>query len=94
MLIHTGLIRLQEILKHAKPEHKWIVRRLIPGQDNRSLLKALKTTGETRVILDCPADRVKDYLRQANDVNFFADYMVINYLPYYTNKYITIRIAK
>ncbi|CAH0399801.1 unnamed protein product [Chilo suppressalis] len=70
-----GLIRLQEILKHADPEHKWRVRRLVPGEDNRTLLKSLKATGETRVILDCPADRVLHYLRQANDVKFFEDYM-------------------
>ncbi|CAG9787776.1 unnamed protein product [Diatraea saccharalis] len=70
-----GLIRLQEILKYADPEHKWRVRRLIPGEDNRTLLKSLKATGETRVILDCPADRVLHYLRQANEVKFFEDYM-------------------
>ncbi|KAL0830570.1 hypothetical protein ABMA28_002722 [Loxostege sticticalis] len=70
-----GLIRLQEILKYANPEHKWLVRRLVPGEDNRPLLKTLKATGETRVILDCPADRVLEYLRQANEVKFFEDYM-------------------
>lgn len=48
----------------------------MPGEDNRPLLKALKSTGETRVILDCPADRVLEYLRQANEVKFFEDYMV------------------
>uniref|UniRef100_A0A2H1W6P8 SFRICE_012305 n=1 Tax=Spodoptera frugiperda TaxID=7108 RepID=A0A2H1W6P8_SPOFR len=70
-----GLIRLQEILKHTDPDLKWLVRRLVPGEDNRPLLKALKSTGETRVILDCPADRVLEYLRQANEVKFFEDYM-------------------
>lgn len=72
----SGLIRLQEILKYADPEHRWLVRRLAPGEDNRPLLKALKATGEARVILDCPADRILEYLRQANEVKFFADYMV------------------
>lgn len=72
----TGLIRLQEILKYADPEHKWLVRRLIPGGDNRPLLKQLKLGGESRVILDCPPERVKDYLRQAREVQFFEDYMV------------------
>ncbi|XP_049872660.1 glutamate receptor ionotropic, kainate 2-like isoform X2 [Pectinophora gossypiella] len=70
-----GLIRLQEILKHADPEHKWFVRRLLPGEDNRPLLKSLKALGETRVILDCPPERVVDYLRQAREVKFFEDYM-------------------
>nr|XP_037875292.1 glutamate receptor ionotropic, kainate 2 [Bombyx mori] len=70
-----GLIRLQEILKHADSEVKWLVRKLAPGEDNRTLLKTLKATGETRVILDCPAHRVLDYLRQAREVNFFEDYM-------------------
>lgn len=55
---------------------KWLVRKLAPGEDNRTLLKTLKATGETRVILDCPAHRVLDYLRQAREVNFFEDYMV------------------
>ncbi|XP_048485518.1 glutamate receptor ionotropic, kainate 2-like [Plutella xylostella] len=71
----NGLIRLQEILKHADQEHRWYVRKLTPGEDNRPLLKSLKAMGETRVILDCPADRVKEYLRQANEVKFFEDYM-------------------
>ncbi|CAH2047171.1 unnamed protein product, partial [Iphiclides podalirius] len=70
-----GLIRLQEILKHADPEHKWLVRRLTPGEDNRPLLKAIKSTGATRLIIDCPADRVLEYLRQASEVKFFEDYV-------------------
>lgn len=69
---------MQEILKHTEPDVKWLVRRLVPGEDNRSLLKTLKAKGETRVILDCPANRVLDYLRQANEVKFFEDYMVNN----------------
>ncbi|XP_031766702.2 glutamate receptor ionotropic, kainate 2-like isoform X1 [Galleria mellonella] len=70
-----GLVRLQEIIKHANPEHKWVIKRLKPGEDNRPLLKSLKATGETRIILDCSANRVLEYLRQAHEVNFFADYM-------------------
>ncbi|XP_063622177.1 glutamate receptor ionotropic, kainate 2-like [Cydia splendana] len=70
-----GLIRLQEILKFADPEHKWSARRLVPGADNRPLLKSLKLAGESRVVLDCPPHRVMDYLRQANEVQFFQDYM-------------------
>ncbi|XP_068617451.1 uncharacterized protein [Battus philenor] len=70
-----GLKRLQEILKHADPKHKWFVRRLKPGEDNRPLFKTLKSTGATRVVIDCPADRVLEYLRQANEVKFFEDYM-------------------
>ncbi|CAH2093715.1 unnamed protein product [Euphydryas editha] len=70
-----GLIRLQEILKYAKPDHKWLVRRLKPGEDNRQLLKSLKAYGTTRVIIDCPTDRVLEYLRQAFEVKFFEDYM-------------------
>ncbi|XP_060801386.1 glutamate receptor ionotropic, kainate 2-like [Amyelois transitella] len=70
-----GLIRFQEIIKRADPNHRWIIKKLTPGEDNRPLLKTLKATGETRVILDCAADRVLDYLRQANEVKFFEDYM-------------------
>lgn len=72
----TGLIRLQEILKHAELGDKWLVRKLIPHGDNRPLFKSLKTYGETRVIIECPSDRVLYYLRQAFDVKFFGDYMV------------------
>lgn len=74
---HSGLIRLQEILKNAQPGHKWLARRLRPGEDNRPLLKLLKAYGETRVIIDCPANRVLEYLRQAHEVKFFEDYMVL-----------------
>ncbi|XP_039752079.1 glutamate receptor ionotropic, kainate 2-like isoform X2 [Pararge aegeria] len=70
-----GLIRLQEILKHADPSHKWVARRLKRGEDNRQLLKALKAYGESRVIIDCPSERVLHYLRQAFEVKFFEDYM-------------------
>ncbi|XP_041980069.1 glutamate receptor ionotropic, kainate 2-like [Aricia agestis] len=70
-----GLIRLQEILKHAELGDKWLVRRLDPEGDNRPLLKSLKAYGETRVIIDCPTDRILKYLRQANEVKFFEDYM-------------------
>lgn len=71
-----GLLRLQEILKHADPEHHWTLRRLSPGDDNRPLFKELKNdTRMTKVILDCPADRVLEYLRQAKEVNYFEDYM-------------------
>lgn len=72
----AGLIRLQEILKHADPEVKWLARRLTPGEDNRPLLKALKASGQMRIIIDCPAERILEYLRQANEVKFFEDYMV------------------
>ncbi|CAH0713965.1 unnamed protein product, partial [Brenthis ino] len=70
-----GLIRLQEVLKYADKGHKWLIRKLKPGEDNRQLLKSLKAYGETRVIIDCPSDRVLDYLRQAFEVKFFEDYM-------------------
>ncbi|XP_047537910.1 glutamate receptor ionotropic, kainate 2-like [Vanessa atalanta] len=70
-----GLMRLQEIFKHAEPDHKWLVRRLKPGEDNRQLLKSLKAYGVTRVVIDCPSDRILEYLRQAFEVKFFEDYM-------------------
>ncbi|CAK1555311.1 unnamed protein product [Leptosia nina] len=70
-----GLIRLQEILKYADPNDNWLVRRLKSGKDNRQLLKSLKVARHTRVILDCPSDRILEYLRQAHDVKFFEDYM-------------------
>ncbi|CAH4033775.1 unnamed protein product [Pieris brassicae] len=70
-----GLIRLQEVLKYAPSTDKWLVRRLKRGEDNKQLLKSLKARGQTRVILDCPSDRVLQYLRQAHDVKFFEDYM-------------------
>ncbi|VVD05446.1 unnamed protein product [Leptidea sinapis] len=70
-----GLIRYQEVLKNADPDSKWLVKRLKQGEDNRQLLKSLKASGYTRVILDCAADRVLDYLRQAHEVKFFEDYM-------------------
>lgn len=49
----------------------------MPESDNRPLFKALKVAKEIRVVLDCPAHRIMEYLRQANEVKFFEDYMVI-----------------
>ncbi|CAG0924413.1 unnamed protein product [Notodromas monacha] len=65
---NEGLFRLQEILKIRPPpdkELKLTIRQLIPDEDNRPLLKALKKAGETHIVLDCPVEKIYSILEQA-----------------------------
>ena len=45
--------------------------------DNRPLLKKVQNSKETHIILDCEADNILDYLRQAHEVNLLGDYQVL-----------------
>jgi len=38
------------------------------GKDYRSLLKDIKTTGDTHILLDCKTESIQDILKQAQQV--------------------------
>ena len=38
------------------------------------MFKAIRRTGETRIILDCPFDKIENVLRQADSVGLITDY--------------------
>ena len=40
----------------------------IAGKDYRILLKDIKTTGDTHILLDCKTESIQDILKQAQQV--------------------------
>ena len=76
-----GLVKIQELLKLPKTftEVKITLRQLTPGtMDYRPLLKEIKKSEETRIVLDCDFDKLASILAQANEVGLLTDYH--NYL--------------
>jgi len=72
-----SLVRLQELIKLPKTFSgvQITLRQLTPDTlDYRPLLKEIKKSEETRVILDCDFDKVELILRQADEVNLLTDY--------------------
>ncbi|XP_071746528.1 glutamate receptor ionotropic, kainate 2 isoform X2 [Lepeophtheirus salmonis] len=73
-----GLVRLQEVLKLSSNDKdmKITIRQLTPGLggDYRPLLKSMKTSGETQIILDCLITTVPDVLKQAQQVGIMTAY--------------------
>ena len=76
-----GLVKLQELLKFPKTfaDTKITLRQLTPGTtDYRPLLKEIKKSEETRIVLDCDFDKIALILAQADEVGLLTDYH--NYL--------------
>ena len=48
------------------------------NQDYRPLLKEIKKSEETHIVLDCDFERIQDILDQANEIELLTDYH--NYL--------------
>lgn len=72
-----SLVKLQEVLK--LPQHfddiKITLRQLdLTTDDYRPMLKELKKSGETRIVLDCEFDKVQEILRQADEIGLVNDY--------------------
>jgi len=76
-----GLVRLQELLKLPKTfaGFKITLRQLTPDTDDyRPLLKEIKKSEETRIVLDCDYDKIATILAQADELTLLTDYH--NYL--------------
>merc|ERR550519_873310 len=78
-----GLVRLQELLrlpqKFTKDDLKITYRQLTPDTtDYRPLLKEIKKSEETRIVLDCDFDKIAPILAQADELSLLTDYH--NYL--------------
>ena len=82
-----GLVKIQELLKLPKTfaDVKITLRQLTPGTDDyRPLLKEIKKSEITRIVLDCDYDKIALVLAQANEVGLLTDYH--NYLGNFFNK--------
>ena len=76
-----GLVRLQEVIKLPKTFSGMQVtlRQLdVESNDYRPLLKEIKKSEETRIVLDCDFSKIQNILQQANEIELMTDYH--NYL--------------
>ncbi|RZF32680.1 hypothetical protein LSTR_LSTR004108 [Laodelphax striatellus] len=72
---NEGLVRLQELLKAHGPSGCPItVRQLGEGSDYRPLLKQIKNSAESHIVLDCSTDRIYNVLKQAQQIGMMSDY--------------------
>ncbi|KAK0170208.1 hypothetical protein PV328_010796 [Microctonus aethiopoides] len=72
---NEGLVRLQELLKaHGPSEFPIAVRQLGEGDDYRPLLKQIKNSAESHIVLDCSTERIHDVLKQAQQIGMMSDY--------------------
>ena len=77
----NSLVRLQELHKLPKSyeDVKISYRQLdLDTDDYRPLLKEIKKTGETRMVLDCDFEKVGNILKQADEIGMITEYH--NYL--------------
>ena len=79
-----SLVKLQEILKLPQTfdDIRVVLRQLdLTTDDYRPLLKEMKKSGETRIVLDCDFDKIESILRQADEiglVNEYTAYLITN----------------
>ncbi|CAH1126003.1 unnamed protein product [Ceutorhynchus assimilis] len=72
---NEGLVRLQELLKaHGPYEFPITVRQLGEGNDYRPLLKQIKNSAESHIVLDCSTPRIYEVLKQAQQIGMMSDY--------------------
>ncbi|XP_059485780.1 glutamate receptor ionotropic, kainate 2 isoform X1 [Neocloeon triangulifer] len=72
---NEGLVRLQELLKaHGPSEFPIAVRQLGEGPDYRPLLKQIKNSAESHIVLDCSTEKIYDVLKQAQQIGMMSDY--------------------
>ncbi|KOB77595.1 Ionotropic glutamate receptor, partial [Operophtera brumata] len=70
-----GLVRLQELLKaHGPSELPVSVRQLPDSHDYRPLLKQIKNSAESHIVLDCATERIRNVLQQAQQIGMMSDY--------------------
>nr|QGW50663.1 ionotropic receptor 21 [Propsilocerus akamusi] len=72
---NEGLVRLQELLKaHGPSEFPITVRQLSDSGDYRPLLKQIKNSAESRIVLDCSTEKIYEVLKQAQQIGMMSDY--------------------
>ncbi|XP_034252804.1 glutamate receptor ionotropic, kainate 2-like isoform X2 [Thrips palmi] len=72
---NEGLVRIQDLLKaHGPSEFPIAVRQLGDGNDYRPLLKQIKNSAESHIVLDCSTERLYDVLKQAQQIGMMSDY--------------------
>ncbi|KAL0880154.1 hypothetical protein ABMA27_002625 [Loxostege sticticalis] len=87
-----GLLRIQKILAEHTTNFPVIVRKLEPEMDNRNVFKELSKHQLNRIMLDCNASRILDYMKQASDlkmVNYYQHYILVTMEAYIVAEQLT-----
>ncbi|XP_058809851.1 glutamate receptor ionotropic, kainate 2-like [Phymastichus coffea] len=76
---NEGLVRLQELLKAHGPIDFPITIRQLGEESNighgyRPLLKQIKNSAESHIILDCTTEKIYTVLKQAQEIGMMTDY--------------------
>ncbi|KFB52145.1 AGAP000801-PA-like protein [Anopheles sinensis] len=72
---NEGLVRMQELLKaHGLSDYPITVRQLSDSGDYRPLLKQIKNSAESHIVLDCSTERIYEVLKQAQQIGMMSDY--------------------
>ncbi|XP_055333034.1 glutamate receptor ionotropic, kainate 2-like [Paramacrobiotus metropolitanus] len=69
---NEGIIKLQELLRGATKMK--VSLRLLKGPDYHDVLKDVRASGESRIILDCHVSKVPDILHQAQQLKLTSPY--------------------
>ena len=72
-----SLVRLQELLKFPRRHDsvKMTLRQLDPMSDDyRPMLKEIKKSPDTNIVLDCAFEKIENVLRQADEIGLVNDY--------------------
>ena len=69
---NEGIIKLQELLRGATRMR--ISLRQLKGPNYQDVLKDLRASGESHIILDCQASKVPEILRQAQQLKLTSPY--------------------
>ncbi|XP_049799214.1 glutamate receptor ionotropic, kainate 2-like [Schistocerca nitens] len=70
-----SLVRLRSVLQEREPRDPPVaVRQLSQDGDHRPLLKEIRQSGETRLVLDCDTDTVPEVMRQAEEIKLIGVY--------------------
>lgn len=72
-----SLIRLQEVMKFPQTyEGVQITFKQLDSlsDDYRPMLKEIRKSGESKIVLDCTFEKIAEVLRQANEIEMINDY--------------------
>ncbi|XP_063826734.1 glutamate receptor ionotropic, kainate 2-like [Ostrinia nubilalis] len=87
-----GLTRIQKILAEHTTHFPVVIRKLNVETHNRDVFKELSKYQLNRIMIDCDASRILDYMNQARDlkmVNYYQHYILVTMEAYIVAEQLT-----